>query len=262
MKHFSMPIFLLIAALLAGSLNASVKAPVRHVAPTKNDPHIVLRAHIEKYTVGKWTPDMLDKVADILRYRVENLGGSKQDVRAVQPDKIVVNLPPSTNREQAIAVLLSKASMEFRYVPQLESKWSFIPEEIDGKSTGFEVITSNANGRAVSPGLLEQLVFSKKPLLSGADLKLNARAEIDQRFQLIHFEFQDNAKRTFEDFTREHIGKRLAIFLDHRLISAPTINGAIPGKGIIEGNFTPDAARTLADQLNAGALPVPLALSK
>ena len=58
--------------------------------------------------------------------------------------------------------------------------------------------------------------------------------------------------------TRANQGKHLAIFLDKRLLTAPTINSIIPGKGIIEGNFTLASAKALSDQLNAGALPVPL----
>ena len=48
------------------------------------------------------------------------------------------------------------------------------------------------------------------------------------------------------------------IFLDNRLLTAPTINSILPGEGIIEGSFTLASAKALSDQLNAGALPVPL----
>ena len=55
--------------------------------------------------------------------------------------------------------------------------------------------------------------------------------------------------------------KRIAIFLDDDLVSYPTVNSEIPdGKAVIQGSFDVKAAKALAAQLNAGALPVPIKL--
>jgi len=72
------------------------------------------------------------------------------------------------------------------------------------------------------------------------------------------FEFKDDKKQEFETYTRVSIGKRLAVFLDRRLLTAPLINDAIPGKGVIEGRFSLIEANMLASQLNSGPLPAPL----
>jgi protein-export membrane protein SecD len=50
----------------------------------------------------------------------------------------------------------------------------------------------------------------------------------------------------------------MAIVLDGRVLSAPTINGAISGNGEISGQFTQQEAESLAIQMRYGALPVPL----
>jgi preprotein translocase subunit SecD len=53
----------------------------------------------------------------------------------------------------------------------------------------------------------------------------------------------------------------VAIFLDNYIISSPTVNEKIPnGKAVINGRFSPQEAKTLAQRLNAGALPVPIEL--
>lgn len=52
--------------------------------------------------------------------------------------------------------------------------------------------------------------------------------------------------------------KEIAIALDHKIISRPEVQGQITTTGQITGNFTEDSAKTLATQLNAGALPVEL----
>ena len=59
--------------------------------------------------------------------------------------------------------------------------------------------------------------------------------------------------------TTDNVGKRLAIILDGKIISAPTINEAITsGSGVISGNFTFQEATDLALLLRSGALPTPL----
>ena len=97
--------------------------------------------------------------------------------------------------------------------------------------------------------------------MTGKDLLENScRAEIQGNGDpVIEFEFKAKGAQDFEDFTRAHVGEYLAVFLDKQLLTAPVIDGVIPGgKGQIHGSFTLESARTLAANLNAGALPVPL----
>jgi preprotein translocase subunit SecD len=47
----------------------------------------------------------------------------------------------------------------------------------------------------------------------------------------------------------------MAIVLEHRVYSAPVINGRIDDSGLIEGNFSQETAHDLALVLRAGALP-------
>jgi preprotein translocase subunit SecD len=48
----------------------------------------------------------------------------------------------------------------------------------------------------------------------------------------------------------------VAVVLDKTVISAPQIQGVLSGQSQITGQFTASSARTLADQLNFGAIPV------
>ena len=60
-------------------------------------------------------------------------------------------------------------------------------------------------------------------------------------------------------FTGNNIGKRVAIVLDNKIISAPIIREAIvSGSGQISGDFTFQTATDLALLLRSGALPAPL----
>ena len=74
--------------------------------------------------------------------------------------------------------------------------------------------------------------------------------------------FNDEGAKLFADITRTHVGEQLGIFLDGELLSAPVINEAITGgTAVISGNFTPEEARSLAQNLSFGALPVPINLA-
>ena len=76
---------------------------------------------------------------------------------------------------------------------------------------------------------------------------------------MISFKFDSVGARKFGDATSKNVGRRFAIVLDNKIISAPVIKDAIlGGSGIISGNFTVESARDLALLLRAGALPAPL----
>jgi len=65
---------------------------------------------------------------------------------------------------------------------------------------------------------------------------------------------RDGAVR-FGRVTGQNIGKQLAIILDNRVFSAPTIQGQITDNGRITGSFTQQQASDLALVLRSGALP-------
>jgi len=74
-------------------------------------------------------------------------------------------------------------------------------------------------------------------------------------------QFDTEGAELFATITEANIGKEMAIFLDGELLSAPVIQTAIfGGEANITGNFTALEARDLAQNLNFGALPVPIEL--
>jgi protein-export membrane protein SecD len=91
------------------------------------------------------------------------------------------------------------------------------------------------------------------------DILRGASATQDQLNNwLIQFELTGAGSDQFFNYTSSHIGQPLAIVLDGRVLSAPVINAAIQGSGVIQGQFTRDEAESLAVQMRYGALPVPL----
>jgi preprotein translocase subunit SecD len=74
----------------------------------------------------------------------------------------------------------------------------------------------------------------------------------------IQFTATSAGASTFRRVTTDLRGQQLAIVVDNRVISAPTVQGTISTQGEITGSFTKQSAQDLATQLNAGALPVNL----
>ncbi len=71
----------------------------------------------------------------------------------------------------------------------------------------------------------------------------------------VNFNLTRDGAARFERVTGQNVGKQLAIILDHRVVSAPTIQSQIRDSGRITGSFNPQQAADLALVLNSGALP-------
>jgi SecD/SecF fusion protein len=245
--------------LLTAALWVVLTQPTRLGLDIQGGIRVVLRAKEEELKSKKLEQGQLDTITTILRNRVDALGVAEPVVYPKPPDQVVVELPGLTNKAQALAVIQTTARLEFRSVPQLDHGTWHTEAELDkhGEPTGYEVILG-PDGKLVPQTVLDAQVVSTDPVLSGDALLPNTRVEISQQGYEVAFEFRGDKKAAFEDFTRTHLHKRLAIFLDKRLLSAPVINDIIPGKGVMHGRFTAEQARTLTHQLNAGALPVSL----
>lgn len=80
---------------------------------------------------------------------------------------------------------------------------------------------------------------------------------------VVTFQLNDEGKKLFGDMTTANIGKNISIYLDGKQIMDATVKTAITGgSGEIQGNYTYEQARTLAIQIQSGALPLTLTQQK
>jgi preprotein translocase subunit SecD len=97
----------------------------------------------------------------------------------------------------------------------------------------------------------------KAAAVSGHDLT-NARPSVDQNnLPAVSFTLNGEGARKFGTVTETNIGRRLAIILDNRVSSAPTIQSRITDNGQITG-VTRDEVNDLSLILKSGALPAKL----
>ena len=98
--------------------------------------------------------------------------------------------------------------------------------------------------------------------LTGKYLKPNAYVTTDSLGKPeVAFEWNTEGAKLFGEITTVLYNngvnsKPLGIFLDNALISAPTVNGVITDKGVIN-NMTLDQAKKLVLELNSGTLMFP-----
>ncbi len=104
-------------------------------------------------------------------------------------------------------------------------------------------------------------VLDDDPLMTGEGLRM-AMARPDQegigaQWQVL-FQNDAQAAQRFGQVTQQLLGQPMAIVLDGRVVSAPTIQSPISDSGTITGNFTQEQAQDLAIALNSGSMPVPI----
>ncbi len=73
---------------------------------------------------------------------------------------------------------------------------------------------------------------------------------------VVLLDFRSGGRTAWADYTAANVGSNVAFTLDGRVVSAPTIQGAINGQTTITGDFDQESAEELANQLRYGALPL------
>jgi preprotein translocase subunit SecD len=118
----------------------------------------------------------------------------------------------------------------------------------------MEIVPGNAD---TTGGGTVYYMVRKAAAVSGHDIT-NARPSVDQNnLPAVSFTLSSEGARKFGTVTESNIGRRLAIILDNRVTSAPTIQSRITDNGQITG-VTRDEVNDLALILKSGALPATL----
>jgi preprotein translocase subunit SecD len=196
--------------------------------------------------VPEITPRIQEETKEVISRRINGLGVTEPQISNVGGDRILVELPAVKNPEQAEQLVKQVAVLEFKIVPPDVAQKAEIAEQ-QCKADPKDVKACDY----VNRGAYEA---SGPVVYSGKDLK-GAQPGYDQAGNPdILFQTKNPAK--FGALTTKNVGKLLGIFLDKRFLSAPVIEQPIFDNGQITGQFTQEQAITLANELNAGALPV------
>ena len=186
---------------------------------------------------------------EIIRKRVDEVGTNEPIIQVQGKQRVLVQLPGLENPDRIKSLLGQTAKMNFRMVDEKamsllgEKKYFVGSEVLEGDDFGINYIVKKRIG------------------VSGDNL-VDANASVDQfNRPIVSIRFDSIGSRKFADLTAKNVGKRFAIVLDKKVISAPVIREAIPsGSAQISGNFSFDSANDLAILLRAGSLPAPISI--
>src|SRR5258705_1798194 len=219
-------------------------------------------------TNGSYTFTMKPNIQVILRQesvvaarqtierRVNELGVAEPSIaqQGANGDQILVQLPGVTDVEHAKEIIRSTGLLELKIV---EGGPAATREDLlqnGQRPEGMDIVPGNADATG---GRTVYYMVRKAAAVSGHDLT-NARPSVDQNnLPAVSFTLNSEGARKFGAGTEANIGARLAIILDSRVTSAPTIQSRITDNGQITG-VTRDEVNDLSLILKSGALPAKL----
>jgi preprotein translocase subunit SecD len=200
--------------------------------------------------VPQITTQIQAQTREVIDRRINGLGVAEPSISNVGTDRILLELPAVKDPDQAEKLVKQVAVLDYKVVPV------DVMQKADADVALLAQPNMPAKQRAEAELYVSKTAYAASGLVvySGKDLK-GAQASYDQAGRPdITFQTKDPAK--FGKLTTSNLQKPLGIFLDHRYLSAPIIQSAIYDSGQITGNFTQEETVTLANELNAGALPV------
>ena len=192
---------------------------------------------------------LLEQSIEIVDRRVNEAGTKEPIIQRQGADRIVVQVPGLADPSALKALLGKTAKMTFHLVDESVSSDQLAAGIVPGDTEILPGDDAKAN---------EHYAVYREVALGG-ELLTNSRASYNNGLPVVEFQFNTMGAQKFGDITQANTGRRFAVVLDDKVITAPVIRSAIlGGRGVIEGNFTVESANQLAVLLRAGALPAPL----
>jgi preprotein translocase subunit SecD len=217
----------------------------------------VTRVDAKAREVGSWH---LDEVEHILETRGEAAGLSDLSVARRPPDSLLVEFACAGDPKWAKALLTDAGLLQFRVIPRRYAHGTDRGPEVSWAGGRLTHTFQDETGIVVDAS---DVVAESPVIVSGRDLAPTSRVEAGpDRPTGVTFSLRDEAREAFYVFTRDHVDTYLAMVFDGELISCPIIRSAIPGDGVIIGDFDEPGGREEAEKLailiNSGPLPLDL----
>lgn len=203
-----------------------------------------------------------DQAMTIIEQRVNAFGVAEPTIQRRGRDEdhqILVQMPGVDDPDRVKALIKGTSILELKAVvppgqlyPTREAALTSLGGQLPSDREILE-INEPRQGRSAFQGWY---IVEKTPIVSGIDLRnaqgVPAQAGIGYN---VAFSLKPAGAEKFRIWTGQNVGNLLAIVLDGKIRSAPSIKSEISDNGVIEGNFTQQEAEDLGLVLRSGALP-------
>jgi preprotein translocase subunit SecD len=174
---------------------------------------------IEEQIVEKnVTTDVINRTKELINLRVNGLGVTESNVTVIGNNRIRIEMPGIFDAEKALAAVGTTGKLTF-----------------------------------IGPAPEKELI------LVGTDIK-DSSVGVDQAGNPeVQLKLTSTGAKKFAIATQKYLNKQIAIYMDKTMISNPTVEAVIADGSAVINNMTDvNEAKTLANLIKAGALPVTL----
>ena len=216
---------------------------------------LTMKPSIAKDTKAKAQQQAIETI----RNRIDQLGVNEPVIQehGLGDYQILVQLPGVDDPARVKEIMQSTAMLEIR--------------QALGGPYGSEQEAMQANGGVLPPNSIlmkgrnigaqgqpnsdAYWIISRASAVSGSDLRTADAGRDENQRPDVKFTLTGEGGRRFAAFTGAHVGEKLAVVLDNKVMEVATIQEQIHDEGRITGAFTEQQTQDLSLTLRSGALP-------
>jgi preprotein translocase subunit SecD len=207
----------------------------------------------------------VQQAIETIRDRVDSLGTFEPLIApySLGENQILVELPGVSDLDKVKGLIQSTARLEIH--PVVGDGSGFADEasalaSVNGALSPDDEILEGSGTMATGSDTDKFFIVARAPVVSGTDFRSATPGSNSNTGQItVNFTLTDEAGDRFYDYTKNNVGKYMAIVMGGRIREVAVIKSAIPGgSGLIEGGFTQAEAEDLSKLLRTGALPASL----
>jgi SecD/SecF fusion protein len=196
----------------------------------------------------------LSTAIEIIRDRVDGFGVSEPLIQTGGDDLIIIQVPAlsQSDREKVQVLIQTIGKLDFRLShPNSQALVDANAPRVRGAELMKYEQEDPDGKKVVYAHYIQREIALSGSHIKSASVQRNPLTGVPE----IHFTLDAIGASQFAKITERHqVGegdpRMLAIVLDRKLVSAPSINGRIHSRGQITGDFTEDEANKIASSLN------------
>jgi len=189
----------------------------------------------------------LNNLVNVFRKRIDELGVSEPSIQTSGSNRIIIELPGIKDINKAIERIGQTYDLVFM---------------VEGQEGDGQALKDYYDSSFTYPGLWKASDLTGRNLTKADYTFENSSSSTIGTAPVVTIRFDNIGKEKFQALTKNNLQKRIAIVLDNKIVSAPTVQIEISnGEAIITGSKDIKEAQELAKRLNEGMLPVPAHLA-